>query len=164
MATKKVIERVARLRRDLTEYARLYYIEGASQVSDAGGKISLTLVDCAQLLTLTSSAKLAQLPDRYKSLAPQATQATLAGIRFPKDEDYCSDAVEFLQTLLQDHKGTREAAILVKGTGSNGIALRIQPAESDSDKEPIDVSQTMLSNGLVTVEKRMLRRLLHRFR
>lgn len=35
MATKKVIDRVERLRSDLTEYARLYYIEGVSQVSDA---------------------------------------------------------------------------------------------------------------------------------
>jgi len=35
MATKKVIARVERLRRELTEYARLYYIEGVSQVSDA---------------------------------------------------------------------------------------------------------------------------------
>lgn len=35
MVMKKVRERVERLRRDLTEYARLYYIEGVSQVSDA---------------------------------------------------------------------------------------------------------------------------------
>ncbi|MEZ5977252.1 MAG: NAD-dependent DNA ligase LigA [Planctomycetota bacterium] len=35
MATKKVEQRVAKLRADLTEYSRLYYLEGVSQVSDA---------------------------------------------------------------------------------------------------------------------------------
>ena len=124
----------------------------------SGGKISLTLIDSARTLVLASSAQLASCPDRFSKIPAQATEAVLAGIHFPKDEEYRMDAVAFLEQLIKSNNGSFEAAVVSKATGNEGIILRSIP-EGDSE-EAVDIGRQLLANGVVTVEKRNLRRLL----